>query len=167
MEILKFAVPAATGLLGLVKLLDKRSVLMRAITTVLIVFGGAGSALLVQQSGREEELRAIAAVQAQQRAETKLEQMTDALLGIQQNLAQLQVQLAKTPQAAGGAAGAALQATLQKLNDATKLVNPSQGQTETKVAPAAPVLPVKKTQSAPVPIPVKPTTRTSAKGGKQ
>ncbi len=164
MEILKFAVPAATGLLGVVKLLDRRSVLMRGITTVLIVFGGAGSALLVQQSGQVEERRAIAAEQAQQRAELKLDKMTDALLGIQQDLAHLQVQLAKTPQATGGSAGAALLATLRKVSDAAQIVRPSTGVTESKVAPATPVLPAKKTQTAPVPIPAKSAPKPSAKG---
>jgi len=165
MELLKFAVPAATGLLGLVKLLDRRSGLMRAITTVLIVFGGAGSAFLVQQSGAVEERRAVAAEQAQQRAEAKLDKMTDALLGIQQDLAHLQVQLAKAPQGSTGAAGAALMATLEKVDAARQIVRPTQVQTQPKAAPAPiPVQPAKKQQSGAVQAPAKPLPKTGTTG---
>ena len=164
MEILKLAVPAATGLLGVVKLFGQRNAVMRFLTTALIIVGGAGSAVLVQQSGKVEERRAIAAEQAQQRAEAKLDKMPDALLNIQQDLAGLQIALAKTPQGATGAAGEALKATLQKVDDARQIVRPSEGQTETKVAPAVPVQPVKKPQSAPIQAPAKPATKTDATG---
>lgn len=144
MEILKLAVPAATGALGLVKLLDKSSKWMRVLTTVLILIGGAGSAVLVQTSGRVEERRAVAAEQAQQRAEAKLDRMTDALLDIQQGLAGLQIQLARAPQGTTGAAavGAALKATLQKVDAAKQIVRPSTspaGKSATPVEPTAPV----------------------------
>jgi hypothetical protein len=120
MELLKLAVPAATGALGLVKLLDKSSKWMRVLTSVLIIIGGAGSAVLVQTSGRLVERRAVAAEQAQQRAEEKLDRMTDALLVIQENLAGLQVQFAKAPKGTNNAAavGEALRATIQRVADA-------------------------------------------------
>ena len=120
MELLKLAVPAATGALGLVKLFDKSNKWMRVLTSVLIIIGGAGSAVLVQTSGRLEERRAVAAEQAQQRAEEKLDRMTDALLVIQENLAGLQVQVARAPQGRNDASGigAALKATLQRVADA-------------------------------------------------
>jgi hypothetical protein len=165
MEILKIAVPALTGLLGVVKLFEKRSPVMRFMTTVLIILGGAGSAVLVQESGKLEERRAIAAEQAQQRAETKLDKMTDALLGIQQDLAHLQIQLAKTPQGSTGAAGAALMATLQKVNDARQIVRPTEGATDEKAAPTPPpVQPEKKTQGGAVQAPAKPAPKTDATG---
>lgn len=135
MEILKFAVPAITGALGLVKLLDKRSAAMRVLTTVLIIVGGAGSAVLVRESGRTEERRAVAAEQAQRRAEAKLDKMTDALLDIQQDLAELQVQLARSPQSS---TGAALKATLLKLDNARKIVKPDEVRKEQAPAPAPP-----------------------------
>lgn len=164
MEILKLAVPAATGLLGVVKLFGQRNAVLRFLTTALIIIGGAGSVVLVQESGRVEERRAIAAEQAQQRAEAKLDKMTDALLAIQQDLAGLQVQLAKAPQGTSGTAGVALQATLQKVNDARQIVRPSEGQPQTKVAPAAPVQPVQKPQSVPIQAPAKPAPKTGAAG---
>jgi hypothetical protein len=139
-----FAVPAATGLLGLVKLLDRRSPVMRILTTTLIVIGGAGSALLVRESGRVEARRAVAAEQAQQRAEAKLDGMTDALLDIQQDLAKLQVQLAKAPQGSTGAAGAALKATLQKVDEARQIVRPSAPSVKPKVTPVVPTQPATK-----------------------
>lgn len=144
MEILKLAVPAATGALGLVKLLDKSSKWMRVLTTVLIIIGGAGSAVLVQTSGRAEERRAVAAEQAQQRAEAKLDRMSDALLGIQQDIAGLQIQLARAPKGTSGASavGAALKTTLQKIDDAKQIVMPPVspvGKSVTPVEPAAPV----------------------------
>jgi hypothetical protein len=165
MEILKIAVPALTGLLGVVKLFEKRSPVMRFMTTVLIILGGAGSAVLVQESGKLEERRAIAAEQAQQRAEVKLDKMTDALLAIQTDLAGLQVQLAKSPQGSTGAAGEALKATLQKISDARQIVRPSEGQTEQKVAPTPlPVQPEKKTSGGAVQAPPKPAPKTHAVG---
>jgi hypothetical protein len=139
-----FAVPAATGLLGLVKLLDRRSPVMRILTTTLIVIGGAGSALLVRESGRVEARRAVAAEQAQQRAEAKLDGMTGALLDIQQDLAKLQVQLAKAPQGSTGAAGAALKATLQKVDEARQIVRPSAPSVKPKVTPVVPTQPATK-----------------------
>lgn len=137
MEILKLAVPAATGLLGLVKLLDKRSALVRVLTTSLILIGGAGSGVLVQESGRLEERRAIAAEQAQKRAEEKLDMMTDALLDIQTDLAELQVQLARAPKGSTPAVGAALKATLQKVSDAKQFIRSLEpiGTRETASAP--------------------------------
>ena len=144
MEILKFAVPAATGLMGLVKLLDKGSAAVRFLTTVLIIIGGAGSALLIHESGRGEERRAVAAEQAQQRAETKLDKMTDVLLDIQQDLAGLQTQLAKAPQGTTGSAGTTLKATLQKLDDARQIVRTSVPATEPKETPPAPISPATK-----------------------
>ena len=165
MEILKLAVPAATGLLGVVKLFGQRNAVMRFVTTALIIIGGAGSVVLVQQSGAVEERRAIAAEQAQQRAEAKLDRMTDALLAIQTDLAGLQVQLAKSPQGSTGAAGAALKATLQKVSDARQIIRPAQGQTEQKVAPTPPpVQTEKKTQSGAVQAPAKPAPKTDATG---
>ena len=165
MEILKLAVPAATGLLGVVKLFGQRNAVLRFLTTALIIIGGAGSAVLVQQSGKVEERRAIAAEQAQQRAEAKLDKMTDALLNIQQDLAGLQIALAKSPQGSTGAAGEALNATLQKVSDAREIVRPSVGQPETKVAPTAPIQPVKKeTQSVPIQAPAKSVPKTDATG---
>jgi hypothetical protein len=165
MEILKLAVPAATGLLGVVKLFGQRNAVMRFVTTALIIVGGAGSAVLVQQSGKVEERRAVAAEQAQQRAEAKLDKMTDALLAIQQDLAGLQIALAKTPSGSTGAAGTALKATLQKLDDARQIVRPSDGQTEQKVAPTPPpVQPEKKTQSGAVQAPTKPAPKTGTTG---
>ncbi len=165
MEILKIAVPAATGLLGVVKLFEKRSPVMRIITTALIILGGAGSVVLVQQSGAVEERRAIAAEQAQQRAETKLDKMTDALLDIQKDLAGLQLALAKTPQGSTGAAGVALMATLQKVSDARQIVRPTESQTEQKVTPTpVPVQPVKKTQSGAIQAPAKPVPKTGTTG---
>ena len=165
MEILKLAVPAATGLLGVVKLFGQRNAVLRFLTTALIIIGGAGSAVLVQQSGKVEERRAIAAEQAQQRAEAKLDKMTDALLNIQQDLAGLQIALAKSPQGSTGAAGEALNATLQKVSDARQIVRPSVGQPETKVAPTAPIQPVKKeTQSVPIQAPAKSAPKTDATG---
>jgi len=165
MEILKLAVPAATGLLGVVKLFGQRNAVMRFVTTALIIIGGAGSAVLVQQSGKVEERRAIAAEQAQQRAEGKLDKMTDALLNIQQDLAGLQLALAKSPQGATGAAVEALKATLQKVSDARQIVRPIIGQTEQKAAPTpAPVQPVRKTQSGAVQSPAKPAPKTGATG---
>jgi hypothetical protein len=143
-DILMFAVPAATGLLGLVKLLDRRSPVMRILTTTLIVIGGAGSALLVRESGRVEARRAVAAEQAQQRAEAKLDGMTGALLDIQQDLAKLQVQLAKAPQGSTGAAGAALKATLQKVDEARQIVRPSAPSVKPKGMPGAPTPPATK-----------------------
>jgi hypothetical protein len=136
MEILMFAVPAATGLLGLVKLLDRRSPVMRILTTTLIVIGGAGSALLVRESGRVEARRAVAAEQAQQRAEAKLDGMTGALLDIQQDLAKLQIQLAKAPQGSTGSAGVTLKTTLQKLADAKQILRAIVPAAETKGTPA-------------------------------
>ena len=166
MEILKLAVPAATGLLGVVKLFGQRNAVMRFLTTALIIVGGAGSAVLVQQSGKVEERRAIAAEQAQQRAEAKLDKMTDALLAIQQDLAVIQIQLAKAPQGSTGTAGEALKATLQKVSDARQIVRPSEGQTEQKVAPIAPMQPEKKeTQSVPIQAPAKPATKSPGNGG--
>jgi hypothetical protein len=153
MEILKFAVPAATGLMGLVKLLDKGSPVMRIVTTVLIIIGGAGSGLLVHESGRVEERRAVAAEQAQQRAEAKLDRMTDALLDIQQDLAGLQVQLAKAPSGSTGSAGTVLKATIQKVANAKQIVRPSVPATEPKEVPVAPISPVSK-----------PTTKSDAVG---
>ncbi|MCX6841058.1 MAG: hypothetical protein NTX53_02060 [candidate division WOR-3 bacterium] len=144
MEILKFAIPAATGLMGVVKLFDKGNAAMRVVTTVLIMIGGAGSVVLVQQSGRVEERRAIAAEQAQQRAEVKLDRMTDALLGIQQDLAGLQVQLAKAPQGSTGSAGAVLKATLQKVADAKQIVRAIVPAAEPKEMPTAPISPAHK-----------------------
>jgi hypothetical protein len=165
MEILKLAVPAATGLLGVVKLFGQRNAVMRFLTTALIIVGGAGSAVLVQQSGKVEERRAIAAEQAQQRAEAKLDKMTDALLNIQQDLAGLQISLAKSPQGATGAAGEALKATLQKVSDARQIVRPPEGQTAPKVTPTVPIQPEKKqTQSAPIQAPAKPATPSDADG---
>ena len=144
MEILKLVVPAATGLMGVVKLFEQRSRVMRFLTTALIIVGGAGSAVLVQTSGKVEERRAIAAEQAQQRAEAKLDKMTDALLNIQQDLAGLQVQLAKSPQGSSGAAGVALKATLQKVANAKQIVRPSVPAAEPKEMPAVPTSPVTK-----------------------
>ena len=165
MDILKLVVPAATGLMGVVKLFEQRSPVMRFLTTALIIVGGAGSAVLVQTSGRLEERRAVAAEQAQQRAEAKLDRMTDALLAIQTDLAGLQVQLAKSPQGSTGAAGAALKATLRKVSDARQIIRPSEGQTEPKVAPTPPpVQPEKKTQSGAVQAPAKPAPTTDATG---
>jgi hypothetical protein len=165
MEILKVAVPAATGLLGVVKLFGQRNPVMRFLTTALIIVGGAGSAVLVQQSGKVEERRAVAAEQAQQRAEAKLDKMTDALLAIQQDLAGLQIALAKNPQGSTGAAGEALKATLQKVSDARQIVRPTEGQTEQKAAPTpVPVQPVKKTQGGAVQAPAKPAPKTGATG---
>jgi hypothetical protein len=165
MEILKLVVPAATGLMGVVKLFEQRSRLMRFLTTALIIVGGAGSAVLVQTSGKVEERRAVAAEQAQQRAEAKLDKMTDALLAIQQDLAGLQLALAKSPQGATGVAGAALKATLQKVSDARQIIRPAEGQTEPKVAPTPPpVQPEKKTQSGAVQAPAKPAPKTDATG---
>jgi|GEM_PF-2994794 len=166
MEILKLAVPAATGLLGVVKLFEKRSPVLRVLTTALIILGGAGSAVLVQESGKIEERRAIAAEQAQQRAETKLDKMTDALLDIQQDLAGLQVQLARSPQGSSGAAGASLKATLQKVSDARQIVRQTDGESGTKDTPSVPV-PVepKDKQSAPIQAPAKPATPSDADGG--
>ena len=163
MEILKLAVPAATGLLGVVKLFGQRNAVMRFLTTALIILGGAGSAVLVQQSGKVEERRAIAAEQAQQRAEAKLDKMTDALLSIQQDLAGLQVQLAKSPQGSTDAAGVALKATLRKVSDARQIVRQSDGEAGTKDTPNVPV-PVepKDKQSAPIQVPATPATKTSA-----
>jgi len=165
MEILKLAVPAATGLLGVVKLFEQRSRVMRFLTTALIIIGGAGSVALVQESGKVEERRAVAAEQAQQRAEAKLDKMTDALLDIQQDLAGLQVQLAKSPQGSTGAAGVALKATLQKVTAARQIVRPSKPPAETKVVPNTPI-PIEKreTQSAPIPVPAKPTTKSATDG---
>ena len=153
MDILKLAVPAATGLLGVVKLFGQRNAVLRFLTTALIIIGGAGSAVLVQQSGKVEERRAIAAEQAQQRAEAKLDKMTDALLTIQQDLAGLQIALAKTPQGSTGEAGETLKATLQKVSDARQIVRPSEGQTEQKVAPTVPIQ-----------APAKPVSKTDATG---
>jgi len=165
MEILKLAVPAATGLLGVVKLFSQRNAVMRFLTTALIIVGGAGSVVLVQESGKAEERRAIAAEQAQQRAEAKLDKMADALLAIQQDLAGLQVQLAKSPKGTSGAAGEALKATLQKVSDARQVVRPTEGQAEQKVAPTPPpVQPDKKTQSGAVQAPTKPATKPQAVG---
>ena len=165
MEILKLAVPAATGLLGVVKLFGQRNAVMRFVTTALIIIGGAGSAVLVQVSGKVEERRAIAAEQAQQRAEAKLDKMTDALLNIQQDLAGLQISLAKSPQGATGAAGEALKATLQKVSDARQIVRPTEGEPEQKSAPTpVPVQPVKKQQSGAVQAPAKPAPKTGASG---
>ncbi len=165
MEILKLAVPAATGLLGVVKLFGQRNAVMRFVTTALIIIGGAGSAVLVQTSGKVEERRAVAAEQAQQRAEAKLDKMTDALLDIQQDLAGLQVALAKSPQGSTGAAGASLKATLQKVSDARQIVRQSDGEAGTKDTPNAPV-PVepKDNQSAPIQAPAKPAPKTDATG---
>jgi hypothetical protein len=143
MEMLKFVVPGATGLLGLVKLLDKRYPALRILTTVFIIIGGAGSALMIQQSGRAEERRAVAAEQAQKRAEDKLDRMSDALLGIQQDLAELQMQLARAPQGSTGAAaaGASLKSTIQKVNDAKQIVRPTEPPVGTQETPAAPTPP--------------------------
>jgi hypothetical protein len=151
MELLKFVVPAATGLLGLVKLLDKRYPSLRILTTVLIIVGGAGSAVMIQQSGRAEEIRAVKAEQALQRAEGKLDQMSSALLDIQQDLADLQILLARQPQGGPGGAGAALKATLQKVDDAKQIVRPSNPPLETGDTPAAPATPASRpaTRSAP------------------
>jgi hypothetical protein len=166
MEILKLVVPAATGLMGVVKLFEQRSPVMRFLTTALIIVGGAGSAVLVQTSGKVEERRAVAAEQAQQRAEAKLDKMTDALLGIQQDLAGLQVQLAKAPSGSTGGAGAALMATLQKLDDARQIVLPITKAVEPKVTPAVPIQPGSKgKQSAPISPATKPGAK-SATGDK-
>jgi len=165
MDILKLAVPAATGLLGVVKLFGQRNAVLRFLTTALIIIGGAGSVVLVHESGQVEERRAIAAEQAQQRAEAKLDKMTDALLAIQQDLAGLQIALAKTPQGSAGAASAALMATLQKVDAARQIVRPTEGQTEQKVAPTPPpVQPEKKTQSGAVQAPAEPAPKTDATG---
>jgi hypothetical protein len=166
MEILKLAVPAATGLLGVVKLFGQRNAVLRFLTTALIIVGGTGSAVLVQQSGKVEERRAIAAEQAQQRAEAKLDKMTDALLDIQQDLAGLQIALTKTPRGSTGTAGVVLKAALQKVSDARQIIRPTEGQTEQNVAPTpSPVRPEKKeTQSAPIQAPAKPATKTNAVG---
>jgi hypothetical protein len=137
---------------------------MRFVTTALIIIGGAGSVVLVQESGKVEERRAIAAEQAQQRAEAKLDKMTDALLNIQQDLAGLQLALAKTPSGSTGAAGEALKATLQKVSDARQIVRPVEGKTEQKVAPAMPIQPVKKPQSVPIQAPAKQAPKTGATG---
>ena len=165
MEILKLVVPAATGLMGVVKLFEQRSPLMRFLTTALIILGGAGSAVLVQTSGKVEERRAIAAEQAQQRAEAKLDKMTDALLDIQQDLAGLQVALAKSPQGSTGAAGVALKATLQKVSDARQIVRQPDGEAGTKDTTSAPV-PVEpeNKQRAPIQAPSKPATPSDADG---
>jgi len=165
MEILKLVVPAATGLMGVVKLFEQRSRVMRFLTTALIIVGGAGSAVLVQQSGKVEERRAVAAEQAQQRAEAKLDKMTDALLDIQQDLAGLQVALAKTPQGSSGAAGVALKATLQKVSDARQIVRPPDGESGTRDTQNVPV-PVepKDKRSVPIPAPAKPVPKTSTTG---
>ena len=149
MEILKLAVPAATGLLGVVKLFGQRNAVLRFLTTALIIIGGAGSVVLVQVSGRVEERRAIAAEQAQQRAEAKLDQMTDALLGIQQDLAGLQVQLAKAPQGSTGSAGAMLKTTLQKLADAKQIMRSFVPASEPKEMPTAPISPTTKPATKP------------------
>jgi hypothetical protein len=165
MEILKLLVPAATGLMGVVKLFEQRSRVMRFLTTALIILGGAGSAVLVQTSGKVEERRAVAAEQAQQRAEVKLDKMTDALLGIQQDLAGLQVQLAKAPQGSTVGAGAALKATLQKLDDARQIIRPSTKAVEPKVTPAVPIQPESKDKpSAPIPSTTKPGTKSATDG---
>jgi hypothetical protein len=158
MEILKLVVPAATGALGLVKLLDKKSSWMRVVTTVLIITGGAGSAVLVQESGKVEERRAVAAEQAQLRAEEKLDRMTDALLDIQQDLAGLQIQLAKAPQGTAGsaAAGVALKATLQKVDNAKQILKPS-------AAPGVKVVAPTDTTPAPVKPVMKPAVKPAAK----
>ncbi len=140
MDILKLAVPAITGLLGAVKLLDKRSPAMRVITTILIIIGGAGSAVLVRESGRIEEQRAIAAEQAQKRAEEKLDRMSDALLDIQHDLAELQIELARGAQGQSTTAGAALKATIQKVDDAKQIArsaSPPAGTQSTPVQPPA------------------------------
>jgi hypothetical protein len=165
MEILKLVVPAATGLMGVVKLFEQRSRVMRFLTTALIIVGGAGSAVLVQTSGKVEERRAVAAEQAQQRAEAKLDKMTDALLGIQQDLAGLQVQLAKAPRGSTGAAGAALKATLLKLDDARQIIRPTTKTVEPKVTPAVPIQPESKDkQSAPIPHSTKPGAKSANDG---
>jgi len=135
MEILKLVVPAITGALGLVKLLDRKSPAMRVVTTALIILGGAGSAVLVQESGKVEERRAVAAEQAQLRAEEKLDKMSDALLDIQTDLAKLQGQLVKVPAAASGPAGATLSATLQKVRDASQIVGTAKPPVENKPPP--------------------------------
>jgi hypothetical protein len=67
--------------------------------------------------------------------------MTDALLDIQQDLAKLQIQLAKAPQGSTGAAGAVLKATLQKVDSARQIVRPSAPSAKTKGMPAAPTSP--------------------------
>ena len=141
MELLKLAVPAVTGALGLVKLFDKSSRWMRVLTSVLIIIGGAGSAVLVQTSGRLEERRAVAAEQAQQRAEEKLDRMTDALLVIQENLAGLQVQVARAPQGRNDASGigAALKATLQRVADAKGILELPAGKSVTPGKVTTPV----------------------------
>ncbi|HTW92830.1 MAG TPA: hypothetical protein VMH22_14155 [bacterium] len=165
MEILKIAVPAATGLLGVVKLFGQRNAVMRFVTTALIIIGGAGSVVLVQESGKVEERRAIAAEQAQQRAEAKLDKMTDALLNIQQDLAGLQVALAKSPGGSTGTAGEALKATLQKVSDARQIVRLPEGKIVPKVTPIVPIQPVKKqTQSVPIQAPATPGPKTGATG---
>ena len=137
MDILKLAVPAATGLLGVVKLFGQRNAVLRFLTTALIIIGGAGSVVLVQESGKVEERRAIAAEQAQQRAEVKLDQMTGVLLGIQQDLAGLQVQLAKAPQGSTGTAGVTLKTTLQKLAAAKQILQAIVPSADAKGTPAA------------------------------
>ena len=124
MEILKFAVPAVTGMLGLAKLLDEKIKYFKLLTTVLIILGGAGSAVMVQLSGRADAAKARAAEAAQQRAEEKLDRMSAALLDIQQDLAELQVALVRGAQSPAGAAAAsnALKTTIGKLTTAKQLM---------------------------------------------
>ncbi|MFO7675808.1 MAG: hypothetical protein R6X12_05795 [bacterium] len=143
MELLKFAVPGLTALLGLVKLLNIPGRALKLLTTLLIILSGAGSAALIGQSGKAEARRAVAAEEAQRRAEDKLNRMSDALLGIQQNLAELQVQLARAPQGSPGSASArtALAATLKRVSDAKLIANPAEPPAESSETPAAPVSP--------------------------
>lgn len=125
MEILKFAVPAVTGMLGLAKLLDEKIKYFKLLTTVLIILGGAGSAVMVAVSGRADAAKARAAEAAQQRAEEKLDRMSTALLDIQQDLAELQVALLRGTQSPAGAAAAssALKTTIGKLNSARQTMD--------------------------------------------
>jgi hypothetical protein len=141
MEILKLAVPAVTGMLGMVQHLRNQGRLVKVLTTALILLGGAGSAVLVHYSGKAEAQRANAAELARQRAEAKLDKMSDALLDIQKDLAALQVELARAPRNQPGAAATqtALQTAINKVGDAKGILRDKPAATEpAKTTPVKP-----------------------------
>lgn len=153
MEFFRYAVPAATAILGALKLLNLPGTAVRLVTTILIILSGGGSALLIRQAGEVERRRAERAEQAQARAEEKLDRMSDALLEIQHDLAELQLRLARAPQGSAGAAavGSALKATLQKVNEAKQIVRPTAPPAENEPAPGpvSPAPPAATEQSPP------------------
>ena len=145
MDILKFAVPVVTGMLGLAKLLDEKIKYFKLLTTVLIILGGAGSAVMVWHSGRAEAAKARAAEQAQQRAEEKLDRMSDALLDIQQDLAALQLELARGRQGGNEAAArTTISNTLAKLDGAKQLLEEKSAPGSTGTPGPAPSRPAAK-----------------------